>query len=229
MAQKQLTALPAYADLFARLETYFAGYMAMPAAWSTILVLWAIGTWTFRSFDAFPYLVVTSATKQSGKTRLMELLSFICQRPVMTTDSTPAVVARLMGSAAEMGGGLTLMIDEAEKLSRENHPLRALLNIGYRRGQVWQRTYQNAVIDYPAYGPKVFSLIGDVFDTLRDRSIVFTLHQGKPARGFAWSSAEAEGNAIRSTLVAMALYRGDVATVDHIFVGGREAEIWAPI
>ena len=222
--------LSPHAALLARMETFIGGYMALPdPAWATLLALWAIGTWTYRSFDAFPYLVITAATKQSGKTRLMELLSFLCDHAHSFTALTPAVLFRLLGEARDAGHGATILFDEAETLSKEAaSTMRQVMNAGYRRGQSIPRVVKNQVVEFPVYSPKVFVLIGDVYDTLRDRSIVMTLQRGTPTRRFDWQTAHAEAMALRPQLANLAPYRGDIVTLDT-FVGGRESEIWAPI
>src|SRR5207247_3545549 len=52
---------------------------------------------------------------------------------------------------------------------------RSVLNGGYRKGA----TVTRRGLTYAVYSPKVFILIGDVFDTLRDRSIVIEMWRGR--------------------------------------------------
>lgn len=57
-----------YRELFTHIEAYIGGYVALPEPiWTTILALWAIGTHTFQSFDAFPYSVITAAVPRVVK------------------------------------------------------------------------------------------------------------------------------------------------------------------
>lgn len=217
--------------LFAAMEAYIASYVALPVAeWATVLALWAIGTWTYDVFDAYPYLVITSATKQSGKTRLSELLSFLSRSPHNFAAMTPAVLFRVLGDAnADATKGATLFIDEAESLSSNAATtMRSVLNVGYRRGQTIPRTVSNQVVEFQVYAPKVFVLIGDVYDTLRDRSIVMELSRGIPSKQFAYSTARAEAARLTEQLSTLGRYYGD-AFDTSAFMQGREAEIWSPL
>lgn len=218
-------------ELFARMEAFLSSYMSFPdPAWSTILTLWAIGTWTYQVFDAFPYLVITAATKQAGKTRLMELLSMVSSNPHNFSALTPAVLFRLLGDANDKGDGATVFFDEAETLASEAaSTMRAVLNVGYRRGQTIPRIVKGEVVAFNVYAPKVFVLIGDVYDTLRDRSIVVTLSRGKAAKTFQWVEAQHEAAQLTDALRKLGpRYKGDLVE-PTAFVGGREAEIWTPL
>lgn len=213
------------------IETYLLDYSAFPSSsWAFVLSLWTIGTWTYQTFDAFPYLVITSATKRSGKTRLAELLSPLCRNPFNFAAMTAAVLFRTLESAGEKGA--TIFFDEAEKLSSEAaSDMRSVLNVGYRRGQSIPRVVQGEVVQFPAYGPKVFILIGDVFDTLRDRSIVVEMVRGIPRRTYRWSEAQARAQVIAAyPAMQQPFANGWVEPYDCTgFLEGREAEIWSPL
>lgn len=218
-------------ELFTAIEAYIASYVALPnPVWSTVLALWAIGTWTYDLFDAYPYLVITAATKQAGKTRLSEILSYLSRSPHNFAAMTPAVLYRVLGDANEPNSnGATLFIDEAESLSSNAATLmRTVLNIGYRRGQTIPRTVANKVVEFQVYAPKVFVLIGDVYDTLRDRSIVIELQRGIPSRQFSYSVAHNEGRKLVEHMAELGRYNGDAYDVSG-FAVGREAEIWTPL
>lgn len=216
--------------LFLKLESFLSSYMyfADPAL-ATILTLWAIGTWTYQTFDAFPYLVITAPTKQAGKTRLMELLSMLSSNAHNFSALTPAVLFRLLGDANAKGTGATIFFDEAETLASEAaSTMRAVLNVGYRRGQTIPRIVKGEVVGFNVYAPKAFVLIGDVYDTLRDRSIVATLARGRAPKSFQWAEVQHEAAALVNTLRPLARFTGDL--VEPVaFVGGREAEIWTPL
>lgn len=215
--------------LLSEVERFISGYMALPdPGYALVLALWAVGTWTYQVFDAFPYMVITAETKQAGKTRLLELLQRLCQNAYSMAALTPATLFRMLGEAEDEGRGITVMFDEAEALSSEAAGvMRSVLNVGYRRGQRIPRVVSNKVVQFPAYGPKVFALIGDTFETLRDRSIVVRLRRGTPARSYVWAVADAEGHGLRDRIQRLATFTGDI--VDAGLMGGRESEIWTPL
>lgn len=215
------------------LRDYLAQYMAFPdPAFGTVAGLWTIGTYLWPSFDAYPYLVITSDTKRSGKTRLAELMSFVCANAHNISGVTPATVFRLIRDEQA-----TLFIDEAELLSSEAATMmRAVLNSGYRRGQSIPRVGESGKVEqWPAYCPKAFILIGDVYDTLKDRSIVLRLRRGEPARRFLWEPAQAEGRDLGervSSLVGDT--RGAILSTYQRHAGlpflpDRDEEIWLPL
>jgi hypothetical protein len=123
-------------------------------------------------------------------------------------------------------------VDEAEMFSSAKSEFRSLLNTGYRRGQTVKRRDG----DYETYCPKAFALIGDVHDTLRDRSIVIEMRRGKSARRFVYAAAEEEGTALREMINATVSSKAqEITEALHRFEGlpwlinDRDEEIWTPL
>lgn len=221
------------AQTFRHIESLLGDYMAFPLpTQAAICALWAIGTWGYQDFDAFPYFVITAATKQSGKTRLAELLGLVSYNAKNTGALTPAVLFRSMDASAN--SGVTLFFDEAEQLSSEAaSTMRVVLNMGYRRGQTVQRMEGDTIKEFQVYCPKAFVLIGDVYDTLRDRSILIELHRGTPRKRFQFRDVEAIAEGIREAMKAhreAGILGADGVIVDPSeWLDGRDAECWAPI
>lgn len=225
-------------NILSKLETYFAKYIAAPADYHFVAALWASMTYIYRSLDTVPYLCVTALTKRSGKTLFaVDLLRPVCSQAMNATGMTGPVLWRKMN---EHNGGV-LFVDEAESLSSEaGSKLRSALNIGYRRGQTVPVVVGGVVADMPVFGPKCFVLIGDVNDTLRDRSIVLYMKRANPeataklAR-FVSTNVEAEASVIATELgETMAEINARVIEVYHTHKGlnwlpARDAEIWLPL
>jgi hypothetical protein len=212
-------------SLVARVESYLRGYCAFPdPRLSLVLAIWTLGTWCFDWFDAYPYLVVTAATKRAGKSRLAELLGFLSFNPKPFAAMTPAVMFRCIGD------GATVIFDEAETLSSESAGvMRSVLNVGYRRGQTIPRMQKEQVVEFNVYCPKVFVLIGDVYDTLKDRSIIAELTRGVPAKKFVYADADAEGRTLGDEMKAAVKALDPLSGDDVEFLPGRESEIWSPL
>lgn len=232
-----MTAIHGY-QLVEEIENFLKKYINFPSpSYVLPLALWTIATHMFESFDAFPYLCINAATKQAGKTRLAELLSFTCNQPFFTTGATAAsVFHRFVIDQKSKEAGVTaptVFFDEAEDLSKgDTGSMRSFLNSGYRKGQVIPRVGR----EYPSYSPKCFILIADVYDTLRDRSIIVTMRRGAPAHRFLWSVATTEGKKLHDDILfIMDNERENIAAVYPSFVMGleflpdRDAEIWAPL
>jgi hypothetical protein len=211
----------------ADLESYIRAYVTFTeTGYALVLALWVVATYIWPAFDAFPYLVVTSATKRSGKTRLLELISFVASNSRLVANITPAALYRTIDAEKP-----TLLVDEAEMFSSAKSEFRSLLNTGYRRGQTVKRHDG----DYETYCPKAFALIGDVHDTLRDRSIVIGMRRGEPARRFVYATAKQEGAALREMISAAVSSKAEeIAEALRTFEGlsfltDRDEEIWSPL
>jgi hypothetical protein len=222
-------------DIISQVQDYLAQYLVFPdSSFSFVAALWAAMTYVWPEFDALPYMVINAATKQSGKSRFKEVLSFACSNALRATaiSTAPATVFGLIEDRKP-----TLFVDEAESLSKASAgPLRELMNGGYRRGEEIVRKVGKKFVTFHPYCPKCFVLIGDVNDTLRDRSIILTMRRAnrEPPKWFDWTTAEAEGADLGQRLqsaVSDALldirHAKDAGPIR--FLMNREAEIWAPL
>ena len=214
--------------LIAELESYIRSYVSLAeSSYALVIALWLVATHVWTAFDAFPYLVVTSATKRSGKTRLLELASFVASNSRLVANISPAALYRTIDAEKP-----TLLFDEAEMFSSAKSEYRPLLNTGYRRGQTVKRHDG----DYETYCPKAFALIGDVHDTIRDRSIVIEMRRGEAARRFVHATAKEEGAALREMINATVSSKAvEITEALRNFEGlrwlinDRDEEIWTPL
>src|ERR1700757_4176952 len=69
------------AALIHDLEDFLTRFVILPAYTVLPLALWALMTHTFDSFDAVPYLVISSPAPRCGKTRLLECLELVVSTP----------------------------------------------------------------------------------------------------------------------------------------------------
>ena len=217
--------------LLEELETFLRSYVAFSEEYYPFpLALWAMSTHVYEIFDAFPYLVLTAATKNSGKTRVMELMAFLSARSHSDADISPAALFALIERNMP-----TVFLDESERFAIAKSGFRGLLNGGYRRGSTVTRRQGHGFVEYRTYCPKCFALIGDVYDTLRDRSIVLNLRRGHAPHRFLFASASAEGNALRDKIAStIGSYSQDIvetyAALPRLdFLADREEEIWTPL
>ena len=225
-------------DAVAQIELYLSQYMVFPHdGLRFVVALWIIGTYLWPELDVFPYLSITASTKRAGKTRLLELLKFTASNPQWMTGGTgPAMFYMIRDENP------TLLFDEAERLASEAAGImREVMNSGYRRGQTIPRVVDKKTEHWPSYCPKAFSLIGDVNDTLRDRSIVIRLKRGSPDKmdkltRFVWSRADTEGNAIGLAVKAQVeenkktlLDSFDSFAGLSFLTSDRDEELWTPL
>lgn len=227
---------PSAAEVIKSAEDFIRKYATLAHDYYLLpLVLWNMATHTWPTFDCFPYLVITAYVKRAGKTRLMELCTKLASNGrTFSPDST----ASMFRSLKE--GQSTMFMDEAEKLNQEQHPAREFLNKGYKRGQTITRFIGGEVVDFECYCPKAFVLIGDVYDTLRDRSIMVTMRRRTPLESTSENKyrdavATEEGAVIRDNIHALIeAKQGDIensySTMNTLsFLNDRDEELWTPL
>lgn len=220
------------APIVAEVEAYLKKYVSFAdPIYPLPLALWTLGTFCFPDFDAYPYLVITGATKRSGKTLLAEQMAFCAANPRQFAAMTAATLFRSIQDEQP-----TIFFDEAESLSSESaSTMRSVLNVGYRKGQKIPRTSGKGIQEFPTYCPKVFVLIGDVYDTLRDRSIVVTMRRADAPQRRLYSVAQEEGAGLRERAADLIKeHSGEIleaytADTPLEFLTGRDEEIWLPL
>jgi hypothetical protein len=219
-------------DLIRRIEAYIKQYVTFDNnQYSFAAALWVLGTYFWHEVDAFPYLVITAGTKRAGKTRFSEVLSFMARNPLNMTAISPSMIFRSIKNMP------TQFFDEAESMADEAAGnKRSALNSGYRKGQkVLRPGPGETTVEYETYCPKVFVLIGDMFDTVRDRAIIFRMVRAGKAPRMIHSIAQDEGHALRDEakeLVETNLHTIRANYINHDsleFIGDRDEEIWMPL
>jgi hypothetical protein len=214
--------------LIDKLTKWIEGYMYLDdSSQALVAALWAVNTWVFDRFDACPYLCLTSNTMAAGKTRLMELLQMVSRNGHMVASVRPAAMLRMI---QHYDSKITFYIDDAQSLSGSSaRVLRSLMEMGYRRGQTipWPMA-GGRVQNFPVYCPKCFALIGELNDTLRDRSIEIKLQRGEPVRDFVHSTARSEA-AVLVEQVRLVFEDRWPAISQRTFLTGRDGEIWASL
>lgn len=163
--------------LLSALEAYFARYLVVSPADLCALALWTLHTYVYEAFDTTPYLLITSAEKGSGKTRVFECIVHVVKGGRALTALTEAVLFRIVHTERP-----TLLIDETDAIFRESKSgpserqegLRAILNAGYRRGTEVARCLPGATSYewFNVYGPKALAGIGHLPDTIQDRGLI---------------------------------------------------------
>jgi hypothetical protein len=197
------------AAVLKRLQEYLARFLIVDDDQMTAITLWIALTYVWEAGDTVPYLIVTSAEKRSGKTRVIECVQSVCNQPVVVTGLTEAVLFRIMERKP------TLLIDETDtifkqgkELSERQEALRAILNAGYRRGTVVYRCAPNGeLIPFPVFGPKLLAGIGHLPDTIEDRGLCIRLKRKldtEEVERFRYRVSETEGDPIRKQLTQWA-------------------------
>ncbi|NLF88843.1 hypothetical protein GX563_08480 [Candidatus Bathyarchaeota archaeon] len=141
---------------------------------------WIIGTYFHKQFSAYPYLFL-NAVKNSGKTKLMMLLSLLCYNGKLSTNMSNASLFR-----HTQNNGATILLDEADQIAKERlQDLENLLNAGYKRGAATvDRTEPRAdgtyrPTEYDVYSPKAVANIRGLNNSvLESRTIGIIMKRG---------------------------------------------------
>jgi len=163
------------------------------------VALWTVHTHAFAAAEATPYLHVTSPEPESGKTRLLEVLELLVDKPWLTGKVTAAVLARKVDKVTP-----TLLLDESDAAFGGDkdyaETLRGVLNTGYRAGGKSSLCVKRGAdfdfADLSTFSPKAIAGLRELPDTVASRSIRLELSrktEDEPAARFRRRGAHPVG------------------------------------
>jgi hypothetical protein len=105
-------------------------YVIITSDQAITVALWILMAWAHQDAAIHsPILLATSAEANSGKTTLLNLISFLVPRGMPCAGISEAALFR----SVEMWDP-TIIAHEADTILADNEPLRAVINTGYTRG-----------------------------------------------------------------------------------------------
>ena len=127
-----------------------------------------------------PILALTSAVKQSGKTKVLDVLEFLVRGPWRITRPSEAVLFRKIDQDHP-----TVLLDEVDTIfndkSGSTEGIRSVFNSGNRHGtKVPRAVTQGRTItlaEFDVFCPKATAGIGSLPDTVLDRAIVIPMER----------------------------------------------------
>ena len=155
-------------------------FVAMEDPAFTATALWILHAHAHDAAFISPLLAIMSPEKRCGKTTLLHLIGPMVPRPLTTSNITSAALFRAVEKYRP-----TLLVDEADSFLRDKEELRGVLNSGQSKATAFViRTVgdDHEPRRFSTWAPKVVALIGNLPDTLEDRSIVIqcaVVHQKK--------------------------------------------------
>ncbi|MEX0597873.1 MAG: hypothetical protein WD512_15385 [Candidatus Paceibacterota bacterium] len=163
-------------DAYKNLVEILKKWMDLKEEYYKIIALWIIGTYFHHNFPSYPYLFF-NATKGSGKTRTLRLITYLSKNGEMLNSLTEAVLFRTKG---------TLAIDEFEGINRKGREnLIELLNSAYKKGikvkrmkkSVTKSGEEQVPEEFEVYRPILLANITGMESVLGDRCITLTLEK----------------------------------------------------
>jgi 5S rRNA maturation endonuclease (ribonuclease M5) len=167
--------------LLDEIVAYMLRFIVLSGVQADAIALWVVHTHVFVAADATPYVQVTSAEKRSGKSRLLDVLEPLVREPMKVISPTEAVLFRMIDATRP-----TVLIDEYDTIfkNKDYEGLRAILNAGFQPGTLVPRllpvgnSFQLQTFD--VFSPKALAGIGELPETISDRSIRIELKRRAP-------------------------------------------------
>ena len=202
------------------------------------VALWSFHTHASDAAACTPYIGITSAEKRSGKTRLLEVLELLVREALPTANISDAALFRAIAELKP-----TLLFDEIDAIfgpkARDREDLRGMLNAGYRHGAVARRMggpRMTTLEAFPVYCPKAFAGIGELPDTIADRSIRVRLERrtpDEPIERFRRRDVEQQAEPVRESIMSLADFHADLLAdarpdlPDEL--DDRAQDLWEPL
>lgn len=232
---------PPLRDILHDVTIFICKYVVVTDDQAVALALWVAHTHFIAAAECTPYLQITSATKRSGKTRLLEVLEPLVAKPWLTGRTSAAVLVRKTDAEHP-----TLLLDESDAAFKGEkeyaEALRGILNTGYRQsGKASLCVGQGASIsykDFSTFSPKAIAGIGDLPGTVADRSIRIALQRRRQDERCArWREriGHAEAESLRAALVSWAHVGVLLKSLEEAepalpcALGDRQADCWEPL
>ena len=209
-----------------------ARHVVMPEYARHATALWIVHCYLLDCFLVSPRLGVRSPMKRCGKTTLLDIIGRLIWRPLPTANVTAAALFRVVEAYRP-----TLLVDEADTFLAEADELRGVLNSGHRKGGQVLRTVgdEHEPRSFSTYSAVAIAVIGNLPDTLADRSVIVDLKRRLPSESIESFRSDRAAHLdvlARQTTRWAADNAARVAEVDPVMPASlynRDADNWRPL
>ena len=204
----------------------------------------AVALWAAHShvplerLEQSPILALTSAVKQSGKTRVLDVIECLVRAPWRITRPSESVLFRKIDADHP-----TVLLDEIDAIfgdkTGNTEGIRSLFNSGNRRGTKVPRNVAQgktfALVEFDVFCPKATAGIGGLPDTILDRAIVIPMQRrtrGEPIEKLRERTARALGTPLRDALAYHVGRLEDLTVADAALpaqLDDRAQDGWEPL
>ena len=203
------------AGLLDDVATFYRRFVVLSKEQADTLALWSQHTHAIAAAETTLYVHVSSAEKESGKTRTGEVASLVVAKPLSAESISPAALARSIDM------GITMILDEVDTFFKKGNGsssesvermLKGVLDSGWRRGGQYVRMVGQGANMVPhgfsTFGAKMLIGIGDIPGTLGSRSVRIVLRRRRrdteSIERFRIRKVTREADALRSSLAEWA-------------------------
>ncbi|WP_455353847.1 DUF3631 domain-containing protein [Streptomyces sp. SYSU K217416] len=224
--------------VLSELRAQFRRYVVLPSEDAlTAVTLWVAATHLQTAWQHAPRLAVVGPAKRCGKSRLLDVVTETVHDPLITVNASAAAVFRSITAKPP-----TLLVDEADtlfgsaKVAEKNEEMRGLLNAGHQRNRPTLRVSgpNHEVSKFPTFAMAALAGIGDLPDTIMDRSVVIRMRRRGPGEKVAEFRTVRDTPAlhsVRDRLVAWLapLHATALDLTPAMPVEDRAADTWQPL
>jgi len=142
------------------------------------VAIWIMLTWVHSHATVSPILNISSPEKRCGKSTLLSVLMKLCYQQLVASNISPAAVYRAIEKWQP-----TLMIDEADTFMARSEDLRGILNAGHYKNTAFVIRCEgedNEPVSFSTWCAKVVAGIGNLPETVMDRSVIIEMHRKLP-------------------------------------------------
>lgn len=225
-------------QVLADLRAQIRRYVVLPHEEAlTAVTLWVAATHLQTAWQHAPRLAVVGPAKRCGKSRLLDVITETVHDPLITVNASAAAVFRSITETPP-----TLLVDEADtlfgsaKVAEKNEEMRGLLNAGHQRNRPTLRVSgpNHEVAKFPTFAMAALAGIGDLPDTIMDRSVVIRMRRRRPGEKVAEFRTFRDTpalHALRDRLMAwLAPLHADAMGLSPAMpVEDRAADTWQPL
>ncbi|WSP43643.1 DUF3631 domain-containing protein [Streptomyces sp. NBC_01244] len=225
-------------QVLAELRGQLRRYVVLPSEDAfTAVTLWVAATHLQTAWQHAPRLAVVGPAKRCGKSRLLDVVTETVHDPLVTVNASAAAIFRSITETPP-----TLLVDEADtlfgsaKVAEKNEEMRGLLNAGHQRNRPTLRVSgpNHEVSKFPTFAMAALAGIGDLPDTIMDRSVVIRMRRRGPGEKVAEFRSARDIpalHALRDRLVAWLapLHAAAMELEPPMPVEDRAADTWEPL
>jgi len=221
------------AELFDALAEHLHRFVIMPSRHATTaVVLWAQHAHALDAAIHTPRLLVTSPTRECGKSQLMEWLAGIVPRPFDVVDPTGPNLFRPIEAHQP-----TVLIDEGDLVAwDERRDVKIVINAGHNRlspGIPRCVGDDNETRVFRVWAPLAYSMIGKPLATMLSRSIVIGMKRMPPDRTPEYRRADRDQGFTTLRRQCARWAEDNVEALrqadPELPVTGRKANVWRPL
>lgn len=230
---------PEGAKLLSEVRRQIARFVIMPSEEAlSAVTLWVAATHLQAAWQHAPRLAITGPVKRCGKSRLLDVVTETVHAPLITVNASPAAIFRSITEDEPP----TLLVDEADtifgtvKAAERNEDLRGLLNAGHQRNRPTLRVTgpTHDVATFPTFAMAALAGIGDLPDTIMDRSVVIRMRRRAGAEKVASFRTARDTPALHHLRNRLTTWlrplKAQAASAEPVMpVEDRAADTWEPL